>query len=448
MSLSISSLLFKNPSFFFHKSSVLFKLFFLLLLLFQLFILSCSPAKRFTEKEQKPSKEEIPNEENTSTTTESELGTDYSEIRVSLDGIIPEENLLVGSSVNLYNGDKKVASINSGNTISCYNDEDMVELGINNQIFSGEKFFLTSVNYEDFITLNGKRYRGKIQISASGNSIVIINVLPLEDYVRGVLAKEMPVGKGEENLEALKALAICVRTYAIQKIKDGKVHFDIYSDTRDQVYGGIDAETPLSNQAADETQNLILKYEGEPAIVFYHSTCGGFTESADNVFTTEEIPYLVSVKDGNDPNCIISPKFNWEEKYSRDLIVERLKKYSLLDNQSYRLEDIEILSRFDSGRVNELQINVEDEFGDSRNIIIKGNEIRSVIRNANGKSILWSTMFDISIYSDNILLTGKGFGHGVGLCQWGAIALSKKGLSYDEILYHYFPGTSIERLDD
>ena len=448
MSLSISPLLLNNSSFFFHKSSVLFKLIFFLLLLFQLLILSCSPAKRFTEKEQRPSKEEIPKEENTLITTSSELGINYSEIRVSLNGLIPEENLLVGSLVNLYNGDKKVASINSGNTISCYNDADMVELGINNQIFSGEKFFLASVNNEDFITLNGKRYRGRIQISASGNSIIIINVLPMEDYVKGVLAKEMPIGKGEENLEALKALAICIRTYAIQKIKDGKVHFDIYSDTRDQVYGGVNAETPLSNRATDATQNIILKYEGEPAIVFYHSTCGGYTEAVDNVFTTEEIPYLISVKDGNDPNCIISPKFNWEEKYTRELIVERLKKYSLLDNQNYTLEDIEILNRFDSGRVNEIKIIVEDEYGEEQSLIIQGNEIRGVIRNADGKSILWSTMFDISSYSSNIILSGRGFGHGVGLCQWGAISLSKKGWGYDKILYQYFPGTTVGKLND
>ena len=98
--------------------------------------------------------------------------------------------------------------------------------------------------------------------------------------------------------------------------------------------------------------------------------------------------------------------------------------------------------------MDELQINLEDEYGGSQDLIIKGNEIRSIIRNANGKSILWSTMFDISTYSDYIVLSGKGFGHGVGLCQWGAIALSKQGWSYDEILYQYFPGTNVGRLND
>jgi stage II sporulation protein D len=266
--------------------------------------------------------------------------------------------------------------------------------------------------------------------------------------VKGVLAREMPTGKGTENLEALKALAVCVRTYAIQKMKDGKVYFDIYADTRDQVYGGVDDESPITNEATDETQNLILKYDGNPAIIFYHSTCGGCTESAENVFTKEPIPYLITVKDGDEPNCVISPRFNWEEKYSRELIVDRLKNYSLIENKNYTLEDISVMSRFNSGRVKELEINLIDDSGAEHLLVLRGNEIRSIIRNADGKSILWSNMFDVSTYSNYIILTGKGFGHGVGLCQWGAISLSKKGWSYDEILSHYYPGANTERVND
>jgi SpoIID/LytB domain protein len=84
----------------------------------------------------------------------------------------------------------------------------------------------------------------------------------------------MPLGKKEENFEALKALAICIRTYAVKKMKDGKIYFDLYADTRDQVYAGADAESPLSNKAVEETKSMILKYKGSQAIIFYHSTCG------------------------------------------------------------------------------------------------------------------------------------------------------------------------------
>jgi stage II sporulation protein D len=265
----------------------------------------------------------------------------------------------------------------------------------------------------------------------------------MEDYVKGVLAKEMPVGKNEENLEALKALAVCVRTYAQKKLKDGKIYFDIYDDTRDQVYGGMDAESPLSNRAAGETKNLILKYDGTQATLFYHSTCGGYTESSQNVFTKEYVTYLKGIKDGSEPYCKISPRFEWTETYGKELIISRLKNYSLLNDLNYRLEDISILSRFNSGRVNEMEIKVVSNSSEKKTIIIKGNEIRSILRTSDGKMILWGTMFDVSKKSNSIVLSGKGFGHGVGLCQWGAIALSQKGWSYKDILEHYYPGTEL-----
>ena len=414
-----------------------------------LFFLSCSPTKRFTEKEEKNNKTET--EEATTKNTkekESETESNFAEIRVSMQGLIPVESLLIESQVYLFNDESKLALINSGNKIKCFDDNGKVNLEINEQSFDGKKFYLASAESEEIIKLNCKRFRGKIQISSSGNSIDIINVLSLEDYVKGVLAKEMPIGKNGENFEALKALAVCVRTYAIQKMKDAKLYFDIYADTRDQVYGGVDAETPNSNKAVDETNNLILKYEGNAATIFYHSTCGGYTESSANVFTKENIPYLSSVKDGDEPNCKISPRFQWEETYSRELIVSRLKNYSLLNNQNYNLEDISVISRFSSGRVDELEIKLSDDYGKENLIVLIGNEIRSIIRNANGKSILWSTMFDVDLNSNSVLLSGKGFGHGVGLCQWGAISLSRNGWNYSEILDHYYPGISIESVND
>jgi stage II sporulation protein D len=431
---------------FFLISSKTSKLILFQLLLVHLFLFSCSPAKRFTEKEQNPDKVETTEELNSSKESGSDL--DYSEIRVSMQGLLPAESLLMGSSIELYDENKKIAFVKSGNTISCFYEDGQAKLVISDQSFIGEKFTLSSANNDDIIKLNGKRYRGKIKILVSGNSVSIINALSLEDYVKGVLAKEMPIGKGTENLEALKALAICVRTYAIQKMKDGKVYFDIYADTRDQVYGGVDDESPITNRATDETQNLILKYDGNPAIIFYHSTCGGYTESVENVFTKEPVPYLITVKDGDEPNCVISPRFNWEEKYTRELIVDRLKNYSLIENKNYSLEDISVTSRFNSGRVKELEINLVDDSGEEQLLVLRGNEIRSIIRNADGKSILWSNMFDVSTYSNFIILSGKGFGHGVGLCQWGAISLSKKGWSYEEILNHYYPGTNTEKIND
>ena len=265
----------------------------------------------------------------------------------------------------------------------------------------------------------------------------------MEDYVKGVLAREMPLGKNNENFEALKALAICIRTYAIRKMKDGKIYFDLYADTRDQVYGGVDAENPLSNKAVDETKNLVVEYGGKPALLYYHSTCGGYTESSENVFTDEPVPYLISIKDGDEPYCKISPRFQWQEIYEKEKIIDRLRNYSLLDDANYELEDISVITNFESGRVAELEVKIVDDDEEEKSIVLRGNEIRSILRTSDNKNILWSTLFDLSIRSNSVVLKGYGFGHGVGLCQWGAIALSRKGWNYKEILQHYYPGTNI-----
>jgi len=437
----ISSLL---PSFY----KIIF-VFFSLIAFSIILLVSCSPAKRFPEKDEKTvtSKEETKSPE-TSTDEEEELNNDFSEIRVSLQGQVSSETLQLQSPTVLYKEKNKLVTLDSGSSIECYYTPDNIKLVTDNDNFVGDKFTLLSTGNDGIIKLNGKHYRGRIQISQSGYSIDIINIVKLEDYVKGVLAKEMPIGKNEENLEALKALAICIRTYAVKKMKDGKVHFDIYADTRDQVYGGVDAEQPITNKAADETKNRILNYDGLPATVFYHSTCGGYTESSDNVFTKIEIPYLISVEDGNGPNCKISPRFEWEEKYTRETIVDRLISYSLLSNRNYTLYNITVNSKFKSGRVNELEFTLIDEHDEEILITINGNEIRSVLRTSDNKNILWSTMFDVSINSNQVILSGRGFGHGVGLCQWGAIALSQDGQNYTEILQHYYPGTETGFIND
>ena len=439
----------KITSYFFLKSLKTSTSNLLALALIILFSLSCSSTKRFTKREAKVN--EVKTEENTTiniTEEKSETEFNYDEIRVSMQGLIPSESLTIESPIYLYDDKNKLALDKVGNKINCYEDKGKIILEINEQNFDGEKFVLVSAEREEIIKINGKKFRGKIQISSSGNSLEIVNVINLEDYVKGVLAKEMPLGRDSENFEALKALAVCIRTYAIQKMKDGKIYFDIYADTRDQVYGGMDAEKPISNMAVDETKKLILKFNGEVTDIFYHSTCGGYTESSANVFTKEEIPYLNSIKDGEEPNCNISPRFKWEENYSKDLIIDRLKSYSLLENRSYDLEDVSVISRFSSGRVNELEIVVVDDSGWNKSVILKGNEIRNVIRNSDGKNILWSTMFDVELNSNSVLLSGKGFGHGVGLCQWGAISLSRHGWDFREILDFYFPGTDLGQMND
>lgn len=398
---------------------------------FTLLFVSCSSTKRFPSDE-------------SSGTTERTANINYSSVRVLLDESDAAYHLTIQSPVYLYDGEKRLAYIESGNTVELISDYDEVKLTIRDRVFSSDAFFLKPVENLETVKFNGQGYKGKLNLIKLGGSIGVINQLNLEDYVKGVVAREMPIGKNSENLEALKAFSICVRTYTLKKISEGKSLYDLYDDTRDQVYGGFDAEHPLSNKAVEETENKILIFNGNIATVYYHSTCGGQTEAAHNIFTNKEIPYMMGVKDGNSPYCNISPKFEWTETYSREDVIKRLKRASLLNNGDYRLNNVYIESRYSSGRVREMVFEVVDEFDGVKNVSIFGNEIRSIIRTSDNKSILWSTFFDISFHRQSVEVNGKGFGHGVGMCQYGAISLSRKGWKYKEIIEHYFPGIKIK----
>ncbi|MCU0342937.1 MAG: SpoIID/LytB domain-containing protein [Ignavibacterium sp.] len=344
---------------------------------------------------------------------------------------------------------RSLAKVASGNKLRFQKDSDEVSLTIGNKDFSADRFFLLSDDENEIIKIDGRQFRGRLVISNVDSEIKMVNQIGLEDYVKGVMTKEMPIGKGTENYDALKAFSICARTYAYNKINENKNFFDIYPDTRDQVYGGVEGETNFTNEIVDETAGQILVYENEPAIIFYHSTCGGFTEDVSNVFSKKNISYLSGIKDGDEPYCKISPRFEWTEEYSESTLIERLFNAKLIESKRYRISDINIKSRFNSGRVNELEITLKDNSGKENNILISGNRIRSIIRSADDKSILRSTFFNTDIDNNkNIIISGKGNGHGVGLCQWGAIGQSKKGIDFEEILNHYFPGTKVKSIYD
>lgn len=395
-----------------------------LLILLLLLISACAPSKRFTEYKESATKDFT------------------NEVRVLLND--STSDIIFGTDSYLISDNNKLAIIKSGNKFSAeaIHNEIFIKLGSKN--FNSKEFYLQSVD-DSLIIVNGKKYRGRIKLLNVDGSVKLINQISLEDYIKGVMTKEMPVGKGKENYEALKAFAIAARTYAINKIFSSKTYYDLLPDIRDQVYGGADAEHPLSNMAVDETEGMILTFEDEPATVFYHSTCGGYTESAVNVFTKDDISYLRTIPDGNGSYCSISPNYNWKEIIPEETFLKRLVDAKLLKNSNCTLEKFNIKSRFQSGRINEFEILLKcnDEI---KSISIFGNQIRSVIKNNSGNGLLKSNNFIIEITNDRkVMITGKGSGHGVGMCQWGAIGQSRLGKNYKEILMHYFPGTEIKK---
>ena len=413
----------------FPSNKILIDFFFLLI--FGIVFLSCSPTRRIFDADNE---------------SDSNL---YSSIRVLLLESSEEISIKIGSKIILSNESNKLAEIKTGNSIMLSINSNNLLAKISDQDFVSTNFYLDSEDANESININSKKYRGRIKILLKKSKIEIVNQMGIEDYVKGVMTKEMPIGNGMENYQALKAFSICVRTYAFNKIKEQKDFFDIYTDTRDQVYGGVDGETDYTNKIVDETAGQILTYEYGPATIFYHSTCGGFTEDVENVFGKESIPYLTSVEDGSDHYCKISPRYEWKENYSEEVFVDRLFKSDLIESNNYRVDNIEIISRFGSGRVNKLKISLLDKNGNEKTITLIGNNMRSVIRSGDNKSILKSNYFEVELNQNKeIVIDGKGSGHGVGMCQWGAIGQSKLGVDYLNILSHYFPGTKIKNSYD
>ena len=372
--------------------------------------------------------------------------TDINAIRVLMDNPSSYFTWTIESAVNVSIDNKPAAIVNPGNEVELSPDGDNVNMKISGRSFSGKV-----INFsprENLIRFKGHSYRGTIKVFADNNLISVVNSLSLEDYLKGVLPLEMPTGNNNENYEALKAFAICARTYSLNKLSENKTTFDVYIDTRDQVYGGVESEKEITNRAVDETRDLILTYNGQPAVTYYSAACGGHTENVKDVFPTngKDLPYLSGVKDGDEPYCSIAPKFNWVEEYTEQTFLSRLKAAGQIDNIDYEIDDIQVASRFESGRVNELDITLKSADGDDKIVSLYGNNIRSVIRNANNSGILRSNLFDISMDDGIVTITGKGNGHGVGLCQWGSIYLSRIGWNYKDILSHYFPGTQISNI--
>ena len=247
----------------------------------------------------------------------------------------------------------------------------------------------------------------------------IIN-LSMTDYLIGVVASEMPA---EFNLEALKAGAVAARTYALKKIKEGGILTDtvstqVYSDNnelKNKWGSSFDKYYNKIKQAVLETDNLVIKYQGGLINAMYFSTSNGYTESAKEVFGYD-VPYLQSVESSVDLET--TPYLRTVEKTELEIL-------NILGITN--LNNIEILSRTSSGRIKEIKID---------NKIFTGVELRNLLG-------LRSTDFDINTNDGIVTITTRGYGHGVGMSQYGANKLAQKGYNYQDILKHYYVNTEI-----
>lgn len=360
-----------------------------------------------------------------------------------LDEFSGSKTLSFNSNVKIIKDKNNLLEISSGSSIIIRLSGDKIELQSGRNHYSGNSFLIKQVGLEDF-QYDKKLYKGEIKFSLRNNKILAINIIDVEEYLKGVIFAEMGVASGPNDGEALKAFTVCARNYTYMKMDENKPDFDIYSDTRDQVYSGAGGDRSYINNAVKETNGLVLMHNNQLAKTFYYSSCGGHTEDGENVFSIESTPYLRSVEDGQSSYCSISPSFSWIERYSDADIIKYLHAADFIDDVNFKLISMKILSRFPSGRINELEI-IVSENGNKKQVLLKGNHIRSVIRSAK-KGILKSTLCSIEMNGTEVIIKGNGFGHGVGFCQWGAIGQSRKGRNYKEIIYSYFPGTRLEKI--
>ncbi|MGL1901240.1 MAG: SpoIID/LytB domain-containing protein [Fibrobacterales bacterium] len=301
------------------------------------------------------------------------------------------------------------------------------------------------------VTIDGKEsYRGYFEVRKNKSHLTLINELPIEEYLRGVLPHEMGHRK-ENHLEALRAQAVSARTYTYKHLNSRKkYHFDLFADVRDQMYKGINSEYGLSDFAVMSTKGVIITHSDTLIDAYYHSTCGGRTASIHNVWPkASPTPYLITAPDvraDGTPWCSQSRFVNWTLNWKRSDIISNANNYFKNYNPSAksfsRLDRLEIFGWTHSGRIKELRLNTN-----SGNYTVSSDKSRWLLRRPESKSILMSSRFILHKTNSGYRATGKGFGHGIGFCQMGAMSRSDAGQTFEQIIKAYYTGTELVELE-
>ena len=319
---------------------------------------------------------------------------------------------------------------------------------------------------------NGSRYRGELRLVYDGSGIKVLNIVSLEDYAKGVLPSEM---SPSWQPEALKAQAVAARTFALYN--KGKGHnassgYDLCSSSHCQVYSGSAAETNATNRAVDDTYGQIMQYNNQPIYAAFHASSGGATENSEDVWGNY-LPYLRSVTDDDSK----SPYHNWISKFTVDQVEKKLSSAGkgVGDLQSIALVPMtgsgSVTGRSASGRVYGVKF-----VGTSGNIAITGEQARTIfglksamfnVRTERSVQITGKGQKKASVSDgtkvdakpaamnngamrlqgvDSVVFEGHGFGHGLGMAQYGANAMATAGSSYDAILHHYYTNVVIQEI--
>ncbi|MBM5825086.1 MAG: SpoIID/LytB domain-containing protein [Cyanobacteria bacterium M_surface_10_m2_119] len=322
----------------------------------------------------------------------------------------------------------------------------------------------------DFL-LQQRAYRGRLQLRLSGATWQAINHLPLESYLPSVVGSEMPASWPQA---ALRAQAVAARTYALRQRRPS-APYDLSATVKSQVYKGLEAETPSTREAVAATRGQVLTYGGALANTVFHSSAGGVTENSGDLWS-QQLPYLVSVPDFDQQ----SPVHQWQKRLEPDQLQQAFVETGGVDR-------IEVLGTTASGRLRQVRVQ-----GPSGSLLLTGAQLRTrlglrstlvrlqlvqpeiasgaVLASAESQVPAGATVAvpavgalgaalngvappppvpvleqqpPLQVPRPSLLVIGRGFGHGVGMSQWGALAMAQRGHSHAEILSHYYRGTRL-----
>lgn len=305
------------------------------------------------------------------------------------------------------------------------------------------------------VMIGGKRYRGEARVLRGSTGVTVVNVVPMESYLLSVVALELGF-RDPAARQAVMAQAVAARTYAVRfRARREALGFDVYPTDADQMYTGVDAESPEVADAVQRTAGQILTYHGEPIQALFHSTCGWSTEASDQVFLNgAPVPYLRAVSDrfgrgDHDYYCAASPRFRWREEWDAATLTAIMAQTlpAVVGARAAtlgRVTDIRASRTTPTGRVAELTVTTTDGA-----FVVPQGRIREVLRPAAGGQLNSTLLqFHVERQADalvRVIAAGAGYGHGVGMCQFGAVGRARAGQTYRQILTTYYHDTTLER---
>lgn len=334
-----------------------------------------------------------------------------------------------GGKAAVQTGSSKTITL-AANTAAAIRWQDGAFL-VGREKLRGEVLMIRPAAKAGELSLDGRRYRGALELRHKGGGLTAVNIVPVDDYLRSVVPEEMPV---DWPAEAIKAQSVAARSFALaSRGRHAGEGYDLCTTTHCQLYTGTAAEKSASNAAIKATRGEVLTYGGKPIEALFHTDSGGMTENSEDVWGSH-VPYLRAAKDTP------AKTMPWTKTISRADLERKLaaKGHTIGKVRSIALSPLVIgrsaKDRTASGRV--------------KTMTVKGTKGTATLSGTTWRSLLGlkSTLFDAKLTKDAVTFTGYGSGHGLGISQWGAERMAAKGASYAEILHHYYTGITLQQL--